>query len=110
MASDPDFVQFILDQIEPDLGMTSKKMFGEFGLYSGGTFFGVVCDNQLFVKPTDEGRAFIGEAIEAPAYPGARPSFLIDDGLDDPRWLSQLVRITTRALPPPKPRKRKRGD
>lgn len=110
MASDVSFVEYVVGQCDEDCQVTYRKMFGEFGLYSRGTFFGVICDNQLFVKPTDEGRAFIGEAIEAPPYPGARPSFLIGDGMEDPRWLSQLVRITTRALPPPKPKSGKHAD
>ena len=107
MASDPDFVQFILDQIEPDLGMTSKKMFGEFGLYSRGKIIAVVCDDQLFVKPTDAGRDYIGEPEMAPPYPGAAPRFLITDQLEDGPWLSELLRVTHDALPAPKPKKPK---
>lgn len=105
MASDPEFVQFVLDQLAGDCEVTARKMFGEYGLYSHGTFFGAVCDNRLFVKPTAGGRAHIGEVIEAPPYPGAKPSFLIEHRLDDSEWLSELVRITTRELPVPKPKK-----
>ena len=107
MASDPDFVQFILDQIEPDLRMTSKKMFGEFGLYSRGKIIAVVCDDQLFVKPTDAGRDYIGEPEMALPYPGAAPRFLITDQLEDGPWLSELLRVTHDALPAPKPKKPK---
>jgi TfoX/Sxy family transcriptional regulator of competence genes len=34
-------------------------MFGEFGLFSAGEMFGMVCDDQLFFKPTAGGRAYI---------------------------------------------------
>ena len=50
---------------------------------------------------------FIGDVVEAPAYPGARLSFLIEDKLEDREWLSQLIRITEKELPEPKPKKRK---
>ncbi|MFQ9833639.1 MAG: TfoX/Sxy family protein [Akkermansia muciniphila] len=30
-------------------------MFGDYGLYCGRTFFGLVCDNQLYVKITESG-------------------------------------------------------
>ena len=83
MASDLSFVDFVADQCEPDCAITFKKMFGEYGLYSAGKFFGMVCDDRFFVKPTEGGRAFIGEPVEAPPYPGARLSFLIEDRLDD---------------------------
>lgn len=108
MASDPAFVEYVVDQIAEDCGVTSKKMFGEFGLFSDGKMFGMVCDNRLFVKPTEGGRAFIGDVVEAPPYPGAKPIFLIEDQIDDTEWLSKLVKITTRELPAPKPKRRKK--
>jgi hypothetical protein len=54
-------------------------------------------------------RPFIGDVVEAPPYPGAKMCFLIEDKLDDPDWLCDLVEITVKELPEPKPkRKRKR--
>lgn len=106
MASDPEFVEYVVGQFEADCGITFKRMFGEYGLYSHGKFFGSICDNRLFVKPTDGGRAFIGEPVEAPPYPGARPSFLVEERVDDREWLSELVRITAAELPAPRPKKK----
>ena len=108
MASDLSFVEFVVDGIHEDCAVTYKRMFGEFGLFSDGKIFALICDNQLFVKPTEGGRAFIGEVVESPPYPGAKPSLLIGDQIEDPQWLSELVRITARELPAPKPKKRKK--
>ncbi len=108
MASDLSFVEFVVDQFDDDCAVTYRRMFGEFGLHSGGTFFGVICNDQLFVKPTAGGRAFIGNVVEAPPYPGAKNSLLIEDRIEDSEWLSELVRITVRELPPPKPKKRRK--
>jgi hypothetical protein len=66
-----------------------------------------VCDDQLFVKPTVAGRAFIGDVVEAPAYPGARNSFLVNEQIEDGDWLASLLILTADALPRPKPRKKK---
>lgn len=107
MASDPEFVDFVVDQFDRDCGVTSKKMFGEFGLFSGGKMFAMVCDDRLLFKPTEAGREYIGDVVEAEPYPGAKPAFLIEDRLEDPDWLSQLARLTVRELPVPKRRKRK---
>lgn len=109
MASDLSFVEFVVDQFDEDCAVTFKRMFGEFGLYSDGKFFGVICDDRLFVKPTEGGRAFIEDVVEAPPYPGAKPSLLIGDQIEDPQWLSELVRITARELPVPKPKRKKKG-
>lgn len=108
MASDLEFVEFVVDQLAEDCAPTFKHMFGEFGLYSGGTFFGVICDNRLFMKPTAGGRAHIGDVVEAPPYPGAKNSLLIEDRIEDGEWLSELVRITVRELPPVKPKRKKK--
>ncbi len=110
MASDLSFVEYVVDQLAEDCAVTYKKMFGEFGLFSDAKMFGMICDNRLFVKPTEGGRAFIEDVVEAPPYPGAKPIFLIEDQIEDAEWLSELVRITTRELPVPKRKKRKKKD
>jgi TfoX/Sxy family transcriptional regulator of competence genes len=106
MASELSFVEYVVDQLSPDCGATYRKMFGEFAVYSDGKVVALICDNRLYIKPTEDGRAFIGAVVEAPPYPGAKPSFLIEDRIDDGEWLSELVRRTARALPDPKPKKR----
>ena len=81
MASDQNFLDFVLAQIENAGEVTAKKMFGENGIYSGEKLFGLNCDHQLFIKTTTSGREFIGKVIEASPYEGAKPSFLLTDKL-----------------------------
>lgn len=106
MSSDQKFVDFVLDQIENTGEVIAKKMFGEYGIWSDGKIFALICDNKLYIKPTEVGRAFIKNIVESPPYPGAKPSFLIEDRIDDRDWLSELVRITVNELPKPKPKKK----
>lgn len=105
MATDKVFVDFVLDQIENAGEITAKKMFGEYGVFSDGKIFALICDNKLFIKPTESGRAFIQDVHEASPYKGAKPSFLIDDKLEDRDWLSELIRISLLELPKPKKKK-----
>jgi len=84
-----------------------KKMFGDYTVYCDDKVVALICDNQLFVKPTSAGRSAIGTVVEAPPYEGAKPSFLIEDKLDDREWLSSLIRVTAAELPLPKPKKPK---
>ncbi len=109
MASDKDFVEFVVEQCEEAGTITYRKMFGEYALYCNGALVALICDNQVFVKPTEEGRRYIGEVVEAPPYPGAKNSFLIEDKLEDREWLSELIVITEKELlkNPPKKRKKK---
>ena len=108
MASDENFVAFVADQITGAGQITYRKMFGEYGIFCDGKIFGLICDNKLFIKPTEGGRAFIQDVVEAPPYPGAKPSFLIEDKVEDREWLSELVRISVRELPEPKKKKKKK--
>ncbi len=107
MASDQNFVDFVVGQLENIGEVSSRKMFGEYAVYNRGKVVALICDNRLFVKPTAAGRAFIGKVVEAPAYPGARPAFLIEDQLEDKEWLSHLISLTEEELPVPKPKKKR---
>lgn len=105
MASDAEFVEFVTEQMREAGRITSRKMFGEYAVYCDEKVVALICDNRLFVKPTGRGRAYIGEVVEAPPYPGAKLYFLIEDRCDDRKWLSSLIRITARELPIAEPRK-----
>ncbi len=107
MASDANFVNYVMEQLSDLQGIASKKMFGEYGIYNGSKLVALICDNQLFVKITDGGRKYIGSPIEAPPYPGAKPYFLVQDELEDKVWLGHFITLTTNELPVPKPKKPK---
>ena len=107
MASDEEFVTFLCEQMSGAGSIRYRKMFGEYAVYCDEKVVALVCDNRLFIKPTQKGRSFIGDVVEAPAYPGARNSFLIEEKFEDSEWLSDLVRLTAEELPPPKPKRPK---
>ena len=105
MASTPQTLDFLLDQLagEP---VTARKMFGEYCLYYAEKPVALLCDDQLYLKPTEPGRALLATPQEAPPYPGAKPHLLVTaDHWEDRDWLLQLLQVTARALPPPKKRK-----
>jgi len=109
MASDLSFVEFIVEQIDEAGSISFRKMFGEYAIYCDKKVVALICNDQLFVKQTDGGRAFIGDVVEAPAYSGAKPSLLIEDKFENREWICELIRITTKELPEPKPKKKKTG-
>jgi TfoX/Sxy family transcriptional regulator of competence genes len=106
MSSDLNFVEFVADQISDAGDISYRKMFGEYALYCDTKVVALICDNRLFVKPTQAGRTFIRNVTESPPYPGARLYFLIEDEIEDREWLSTLIRLTTQELPEPRPKKK----
>ncbi len=108
MATSPTTVAYLLEQLAGVPDITARKMFGEYTIYCGEKIVALVCDDQLFVKPTAAGKIQLGAPIEAPPYKGANPCYLITaDAWENAEWLSELIRDSAAQLPKPKPRKQK---
>lgn len=60
MASMQTTVDFILKQVAAAGIVSAKKMFGEYGFFCDGKMVALVCDDQLFVKPTLAGEKLMG--------------------------------------------------
>lgn len=110
MATSQGTIDFLLDQLSTLPNVRARKMFGEYALYCDDKVVALVCDNQLFVKITPAGKALVGERFkQGKAYPGAKPSMLVDaEELDDAERLCELIRATAAALPLPKEKRPKR--
>ena len=106
MSTSQEFMFYLADQLSGAGEITYRKMFGEYVLYCDSKVIGLVCDGQFFLKKTDAGRRLLKEVCEAPAYNGAKPSFLITS-TDDREYLTKLVRATCSELPFPKQKKKK---
>ena len=104
MASDVDFVQYVIDQSGLGAQLTYRRLFGEFALYLDGKVVAFVCDNSVFVKDTPAAAALAPHAPWRPPYKMARPMPVIDEWLDEPPTLRALLRATADALPAPKPK------
>jgi DNA transformation protein and related proteins len=110
MATEAKTVDFILEQGAGAGALTARKMFGEYAVYLHGKVVALVCDDTLFVKPTEAGRALLGEPSTGAPYPGAKPHFRLDlDECEDGDALAALLTATAEALPTPKPKGQKRG-
>ena len=108
MATPKSIIELLVAQAGGAGHVAARAMFGEYALYCDGKMVALVCDAQLFLKPTAAGRAYLGSVTEAPPYPGAKPCFLIaGEAWDDAEWLSRLFRLTAAALPMPAAKKAK---
>lgn len=105
MASSKDLVQYIAEQCADAGEIMTKKMFGDYGIYCDGKIFGLICDDCLYIKPTEAGRKVLREVVMRPPYEGAKDYFLVAE-VDDRTYLSELVRVTCEALPEPKSKKK----
>ncbi len=104
MATDPDFVEYVHEQAGFGARLTHKRMFGEYGLYLDDKVVAFACDNSLFLKPTEAGRALLPTVTLGKTYPEAKDYYVLDEFLDDAELLRRVLQATVDALPPPKPK------
>lgn len=77
-------------------------MFGEYAIYCDGRVVAFLCDDQLFLKPTEAAKKFIGDFVQGFPYPGAKPYLLIPgEKWENRKWLTTLFKISAEALPLP---------
>jgi len=99
---------YIAAQVAGAGSIRTRKMFGEYALYCDEKVVALICDDRLFIKPTDAGRSFAGRLEEAPPYPGSKPFLVVEENQwSDVSWMTDLVRITAAELPTPKKKTQK---
>ena len=87
MASNNEYLEFILELLREAKGITYKKMMGEFMLYKDGILFGGVYDNRFLIKNVPSLKEY-GLKEQIP-YPTAKPMLLIDS--EDPDEIKEMV-------------------
>jgi len=109
MATTQSTMEYITDQLSRLGGrIRTRKMFGEYALYCDEKVVALICDNQLFLKPTEVGKKLMPHPVEQAPFSGAKPMWLVtDELLEDREWLCQMVNVAAEVLPFPKAKKKK---
>ncbi|WP_423455214.1 TfoX/Sxy family protein [Ottowia sp. VDI28] len=105
MSSSPDTLAFLLDQLGGLPALRTRRMFGEYCVYVDDKPAAFLCDDLLYVKPTEAGQALMNPPVWGRFYEKAKPYLLVTpDRWDDREWLRSLLLATADALPRPKPK------
>ncbi len=104
MSTSSDIIIYLSDQLT-ELGnrIRTRKMFGEYAMYCDEKVVALICDDQLFVKITKEGKQYMGSRYsEGFPYQGAKPYMLIGgDIIENKDAFVELINMTALALPLP---------
>lgn len=106
MASDREYLEFILGQLSDLEEITYRAMMGEFILYYRGKIIGGIYDNRLLVKPVTAAIRYMPAATHESPYEGAKEMLLVEE-VDNKAFLTGLFRAMYEELPMPKPKKKK---
>ena len=104
MASNKEYLDFILEQLSGLEGITFKPMMGEYILYLRGKIVGGIYDNRFLVKPTKSATAMMPDAERELPYEGAKEMLLVDN-VDNREFLNELLTAMFDELPAPKQKK-----
>ena len=104
MATDKEYLNFILDQLSEIDGITYKQMMGEYIIYYHGKIAAYLCDNRLLVKPVPSAVKLIPDAKMEPPYDGAKDMLLVEN-VDDRDFLTELFKAMYVELPMPRKKK-----
>lgn len=98
--SNPDLIQYIVEQAAKAGEMRARKMFGDYALYCNDKVVGLICDDYLYLKPFNQLKPLLHEEDKhmQPPYDGAKPHYVITD-VDDADYVSLLVRTVAKNLP-----------
>ena len=87
MASNQDYLTYVLELLREVQGISYKKMMGEYMFYKDGVIFGGVYDDRFLIKKTKSLQSS-GLREQIP-YPGAKAMLLVDS--EDSDVVKELV-------------------
>jgi TfoX/Sxy family transcriptional regulator of competence genes len=100
MASDIDFVNYVVDQIKDFSAVTYRKMFGEYLVYVNQKPAILICDNTAFIKMLDGVKPYFENGETGFPYKGAKRHYILD--IDNKETLPEIIKKVLEETKPPK--------
>jgi DNA transformation protein and related proteins len=99
VAADSEFVGFVIESLQTLGPVSARRMFGGHGLFIDGLMFGLIADDQLYLKVDDGNReAYEAEGLQPFTYAGKGRRIATSyheapsAGFDDPEILCDWAR------------------
>ncbi len=105
MASDREYLDFILDQLSDLDDISWRGMMGEYIIYYRGKVVGGIYDNRFLVKQTESAMAMMPESCREVPYDGAKEMLLVDR-VENREFLRELLESMAEELPDRKKKKK----
>ena len=106
MASNKEYLAYILEQLSELEDIRYRAMMGEYILYYREKVVGGVYDDRFLIKNVTAAReSMLDASLERP-YEGAKEMLLVEN-IEDREFLTDLFNSIYDELPTPKPKKKK---
>ena len=103
MASDKEYMDYIMEQLSELEDVSWRAMMGEYIIYYRGKIIGGVYDNRFLVKPVKSALSMMPEAARELPYEGAKEMLLVDN-VENRGFLRELIESMYEELPASKRR------
>ena len=107
MAVSPSFTEFVVGQLDGCGPITTRRMFGGVGIYSGDVFFAIIADDVLHLKVDDSNRKDFTRAKCGPFRPYGDdrqsmnyynvPVSVLEDARELARWGRKSIAVAVAA-------------
>ena len=104
MASNKDYLEYILEQLSDLDEISCRPMMGEYIIYYRGKVVGGIYDDRFLVKPVKSAVTMMPDAEKERPYEGGREMLLVDN-IESRDFLRDLLKTMYDELPVTKKRK-----
>ncbi len=105
MATNEQYMEFLMEQLSDLEGVSYRKMMGEYLIYYGGKVVAYICDYRFLIRPVPAALKILPDAEYDAIQVGGRKKLLRVDDVDDRELLTKLIISIYPELPCRKPRK-----
>lgn len=109
MATSKEFHDYIVENLQKAGEISTRKMMGEYCVYFQGKLIGDICENILFLKPTEAVLRLMPEAERAYPYEGSKTLMVIVDDVENTKLMTEVLHEMYMELPEPKKKSKKKS-
>ena len=102
MATSKEFHDYIVEELQKIGEISTRKMMGEYLVYYQGKLIGDICDNCLFLKPTESVLHLLPDAERAYPYEGSKTLMAVVEDVENTELMEEVLNEMYRELPEPK--------
>lgn len=106
MATSKEFHDYTVKTLQKIGDVTTRKMMGEYLVYYQGKLVGDICDNCLFLKPTESVLRLLPDAERGYPYEGSKTLMVMVENVEDEKLMTAVLNGMYQELPEPKKKKK----
>ena len=91
MATTKEFYDYVVGNLQRVGDVTTRKMMGEYCVYFQGKLVGDICDNCLFLKPTESVMRLLPNADRDYPYEGSKTQMVIVEDVENEALMTEIL-------------------